>query len=267
MNGAEHRPPRAGPRRSAPDPARASLLIGVHSVDAALTRAPQQLHEITIAEECRNPRVRELEQRARDLGVRLRNESRAVLDRRSDGERHQDVIAEFTPVNLWGEKDLDRLLEELPAPPLVLVLDGVQDPHNLGACLRTADATGVGLVILSKDRSASLTPAARRAASGAAEVLPILFATNLARVLKQLKERGVWLAGATDQAEHSLYQQDLTGALALVLGSEGKGMRRLTAELCDYRVRIPMQGSVSSLNVSVATAVCLFEILRQRGGE
>jgi 23S rRNA (guanosine2251-2'-O)-methyltransferase len=266
VKGAEHRPSRAGPRRPVPDPARASLLIGVHSVDAALTRAPQQLHEITIAEECRNPRVRELEQRARDLGVRLRNESRAVLDRRSDGERHQDVIAEFTPVNLWGEKDLDRLLEELPAPPLVLVLDGVQDPHNLGACLRTADAAGVGLVILSKDRSASLTPAARRAASGAAEVLPILFATNLARVLKQLKERGVWLAGATDQAERSLYQQDLTGALALVLGSEAKGMRRLTEELCDYRLRIPMQGSVSSLNVSVATAVCLFEILRQRGG-
>ena len=247
-------------------PARSSLLIGVHSVDAALTRAPQQLQEIAIAEECRNARVRELEQRARELGVRVRTESRAVLDRRSDGERHQDVIAEFLPGNLWGEKDLDRLLEDLPAPPLVLVLDGVQDPHNLGACLRTADAAGAGLVILSKDRSASLTPAARRAASGAAETLPILFATNLARVLKQLKARGIWLAGTTDQAEQSLYGQDLSGPLALVLGGEGKGMRRLTAELCDYRLRIPMQGSVSSLNVSVATAVCLFEIVRQRAG-
>jgi 23S rRNA (guanosine2251-2'-O)-methyltransferase len=245
---------------------RGSLLIGVHSVEAALARAPRQVEGITVAEECRNPRVRELEQHARRLGIRVLEESRAVLDRRSEGERHQDVIAEFTAGNLWGERDLDRLLETLPAPPLVLVLDEVQDPHNLGACLRTADAAGVGLVILSKDRSAGLTPAARRAASGAAEVLPILVATNLARVLKQLKERGVWLAGTDDQAERSLYAMDLTGPLALVMGGEGKGMRRLTAELCDYRLRIPMQGSVSSLNVSVATAVCLFEIVRQRSG-
>jgi 23S rRNA (guanosine2251-2'-O)-methyltransferase len=243
---------------------RSSLLIGVHSVEAALARAPQQVQEIMVAEECRNPRVRELEQRAHRLGIRVLEESRAVLDRRSEGERHQDVIAEFTADNLWGERDVERLLDTLPAPPLLLVLDEVQDPHNLGACLRSADAAGVGLVILSKDRSAGLTPAARRAAAGAAEVLPILVATNLARVLKQLKERGVWLAGTADQAERSLYEMDLTGPLGLVVGGEGKGMRRLTAELCDYRLRIPMQGSVSSLNVSVATAVCLFEIVRQR---
>lgn len=243
----------------------AALLIGIHSVDAALTRAPRQLREITIAEECRNPRVRELEQRARGLGVGLRTAARAALDRRSEGQRHQDVIAEFAPANLWGEKDLDHLLAVLPPPPLILVLDGVQDPHNLGACLRTADAAGVGLVILSKDRSVGLTPVARRAASGAAEALPMLFATNLARVLKQLKSRGIWLAGTTGEAERSLYETDLTGPLALVVGSEGKGMRRLTTELCDYRVHIPMLGSVGSLNVSVATAVCLFEVLRQRG--
>ncbi len=152
-----------------------------------------------------------------------------------------------------------------PAIPLVLVLDGVQDPHNLGACLRTADAAGVGLVILPKDRSAPLTPVARRAASGAAEVLPILLVTNLARVLEApARSAGVWLAGTTDQADSDLYGTDLTGPLALVVGSEGQGMRRLTAELCDYRVRIPMAGTVSSLNVSVATAVCLFEIVRQR---
>jgi 23S rRNA (guanosine2251-2'-O)-methyltransferase len=233
-------------------------------VEAALDRAPQDVREILVAEESRNPRVRELEQRARGLGVRVLAESRAALDRRSEGERHQDVVAEFTAGNLWGERDLDRLLDTLPAPPLILALDEVQDPHNLGACLRTADAAGVGLVVLSRDRSAGLTPAVRRAASGAAEVLPIVVATNLARVLKQLKERGVWLAGTADQAEHSLYETDLTGPLALVMGGEGKGMRRLTAELCDYVVRIPMQGSVSSLNVSVATAVCLFEIVRQR---
>jgi 23S rRNA (guanosine2251-2'-O)-methyltransferase len=191
--------------------------------------------------------------------------SRAVLDRRSEGERHQDVIADFTPNNIYGEKDLERLLDAISGDPLILVLDGVQDPHNLGACLRTADAAGVALVVLPKDRSAPLTPVARRAASGAAEVLPILLVTNLARVLQHLKERGVWLAGTTDQADSDLYGTDLTGPLALVVGSEGQGMRRLTAELCDYRIRIPMAGTVSSLNVSVATAVCLFEILRQRG--
>jgi 23S rRNA (guanosine2251-2'-O)-methyltransferase len=215
--------------------------------------------------ESRNPRARALAKRARKQGVDVLSEPRAVLDRRCSGERHQDVIAEFAPANLWGEKDLDGLLDAIGGSPLVLVLDGVQDPHNLGACLRTADAAGVGLVILPKDRSAGLTPAARRAAAGAAEILPIVFVANLARVLRHLKEKGLWLAGTTDEADQSLYDADLGGPLALVVGSEGKGMRRLTAELCDYRLRIPMLGSVDSLNVSVATAVSLFEIVRQRG--
>jgi 23S rRNA (guanosine2251-2'-O)-methyltransferase len=244
--------------------ARGSLLSCFLAVDAALSRAPEQLDTVFVAEDSRNPRVRALEQQARQLGVRVVRESRAVLDRRSEGERHQDVIADFTPNNIYGEKDLERLLEAVTGDQLILVLDGVQDPHNLGACLRTADAAGVAMVILPKDRSAPLTPVARRAASGAAEVLPMLLVTNLARVLKHLKERGVWLAGATDQADSELYGTDLTGPLALVVGSEGQGMRRLTAELCDYRIRIPMAGSVSSLNVSVATAVCLYEIQRQR---
>ena len=149
----------------------------------------------------------------------------------------------------------------------MLVLDGVQDPHNLGACLRTAQAAGVNLVVLCKDRSAGLTPVARRAASGAAETLPILYATNLARVLRRLKEQGIWLAGTTDRAAQGLYEADLTGPLALVMGSEGQGMRRLTAELCDFELSIPMQGSVTSLNVSVATAVCLYESVRQRSSQ
>jgi 23S rRNA (guanosine2251-2'-O)-methyltransferase len=241
-----------------------SLLIGIHSVDSALTTARQQLRLVTIAQECRNPRVRELGERARAEGVRVVTESRAVLDRRSDDQRHQDIIAEYEAVNIGTEKDLDRVLESIDGTPLVLVLDGVQDPHNLGACLRTAEAAGVNLVVLPKDRSAGLTPVARRSASGAAEVLPILFATNLARVLRRLKEAGIWLAGTSDSAGQDLYQTDLSGPLGLVLGSEGKGMRRLTADLCDYHLQIPMQGSVGSLNVSVATAVCLFEIVRQR---
>jgi 23S rRNA (guanosine2251-2'-O)-methyltransferase len=248
-------------------PPRDSLLIGIHAVDAALSRAPQQVRAVILAADSHNNRARALERRARELGIRVAHEPRAALDRRCAGERHQDVIAEFTPANLHGEKDLDRLLDAIPGEPLILVLDGVQDPHNLGACLRSADAAGVGLVILPRDRSAPLTPVARRAASGAAEIMPIVMASNLARVLQRLKERGIWLAGTTDRAERDLYAVDLTGPLALVVGSEGQGMRRLTAELCDYRLRIPMSGSVSSLNVSVATAVCLFEIRRQRSSK
>ena len=243
---------------------RSSLLIGIHAVDGALSRVPKQVRLLIVAEDSRNARVRALEQRARSRGIAVRSESRAELDRRSGGERHQDVIAEFEADNVYGERDLDALLDGIAGDPLVLVLDGVQDPHNLGACLRTADAAGVDLVVLPKDRSAPLTPVARRAASGAAEVLPILLVSNLARVLRRLKERGLWLAGTTDQAESGLYETDLTGPLALIVGSEGQGMRRLTADLCDYRLRIPMAGSVSSLNVSVASAVCLYEILRQR---
>lgn len=242
-----------------------SLLIGIHSVDSALSNAPRSLAAVVIAAECANPRVQRLEAKAREMGITVRRENRALLDRRSEGERHQDVIAEFMPGNLYTEKDLEKLLQSTDGTPLILVLDGVQDPHNLGACLRSADAAGVDFVILPKDRSAGLTPVARRAASGAAETLPILVATNLARVLRRLKKEGIWLAGTTDRARESLYEPDLSGPLALVMGSEGSGMRRLTAELCDFELRIPMQGTVNSLNVSVAAAVCLFEIVRQRG--
>jgi 23S rRNA (guanosine2251-2'-O)-methyltransferase len=241
-----------------------SLLIGIHSVGSALAKAPRQLRLITIAEECRNPRVLELAALARESGVRVVTESRAVLDRRSAEQRHQDILAEFEATNVGTEKDLDRILDTVDGAPLVLVLDGVQDPQNLGACLRTAEAAGVDLVILPKDGSAGLTPVARRAASGAAEVLPILLVTNLARVLRQLKQRGIWLAGTTDAAGTGLYETELKGPLGLVMGSEGKGMRRLTSELCDYHIRIPMHGTVSSLNVSVSTGICLYEIVRQR---
>jgi 23S rRNA (guanosine2251-2'-O)-methyltransferase len=243
---------------------RDSMLIGIHSVDSALSRVPGQLRSITIAQECRNPRVLELGDRARAAGIDVLTEARTVIDRRCDEQRHQDVIADFEAANIGTEKDLERILDARDSSPLLLILDGVQDPHNFGACLRTAEAAGVDLVILPKDRSASLTPVARRSASGAAEVLPILFVTNLARVLRQLKDRGIWLAGTADSSGQELYQADLSGPLGLVMGSEGKGMRRLTAELCDFHLRIPMQGSVSSLNVSVATGVCLYEAIRQR---
>ena len=174
------------------------------------------------------------------------------------------VVAEFEPANLHGEKELDRLLDAIAGMPLVLVLDGVQDPHNLGACLRSADAAGVGLVILPRDGSSGLTPVARRAAAGAAEVMPILLATNLARVLRRLKDRGLWLAGTTDRSEQDLYQADLGGPLVLVMGREETGLGKGIANRCDRLVSLPMAGSVSSLNVSVATGICLYEVVRQR---
>lgn len=241
-----------------------ALLVGIHPAASALERAPEQVRLLIVAAEARNRRVQELESRARALGIAVETHPRSELDRLSDGQRHQDVMARFEAANLLSEKDLDRVLDELEGEPLVLVLDGVQDPHNLGACLRTADAAGVGLVVYPKDGTAGLTPVARRSAAGAAEILPVIEATNLARVLRRLKERGIWLAGTSDAADRDIHETDLGGPLALVMGSEGKGMRRLTAELCDYLVRIPMQGTVSSLNVSVATGVCLFEINRQR---
>jgi len=242
----------------------ANLLIGIHSVASALSHSPGQIKVIMVAEECHNPRVKKLLQQAEKRGIQVVTQPRALLERRSDGHRHQDVIAEFSADNTWVEKDLEQLLDAIEGPALLLVLDGVQDPHNLGACLRTAEAAGVHLVILPRNRSAGLTPVARRSASGAAEVMPLLFATNLARVLRHLKQKGVWLLGTSEQAKQNLYDADLSGPMALVMGSEGKGMRRLTSELCDFLVRIPMHGSVSSLNVSVATGVCLFEMTRQR---
>jgi 23S rRNA (guanosine2251-2'-O)-methyltransferase len=243
------------------------LLIGIHPVAAALNSSPDLVGRLMIAQEAGNPRVLELEQQARELGIKVEHHPRVFLDKRSDGARHQDVLADFTANNLRAERDLDGLLAAIAGPPLILVLDGVQDPHNLGACLRTADAAGAHMVIMPKDRSAALTPAARRAASGAAEVITIVSVANLARVLRRLKDQGVWLTAATDQAETSLYATDLTGPMAMVMGSEGQGVRRLTGELCDYHVRIPMLGTVSSLNVSVATAICLYEIVRQRNAQ
>ena len=239
------------------------LLAGIHPVAAALAAAPQRIRLLWIAEECRNPRVRELERSARAHGIAAEHHPRSALDRHSRS-RHQDVIAWFEGGNAYCEADIPALLEAIEGPPLLLVLDGVQDPHNLGACLRSAAAAGVHFVVLPRDRAAGITPVVRRAAAGAAETLGIVTVTNLARVLRALKEAGVWLVGTSDAAERSLYATDLRGPLALVAGGEGQGLRRLTAELCDYLVAIPMAGAVSSLNVSVATGVCLFEAVRQR---
>jgi len=244
--------------------AQTQTLIGFHAVSSALKGAAGDIEWLRVAANSRNKRLLEIESRASGAGIKIIRCSPGELDRLAGQQRHQGVIAGFRGTNVVTEGQLETLLEAITGTPLILVLDGVQDPHNLGACLRTAEAAGVHLVILCKDRSAGLTTVARRAASGAAEVLPIVQATNLARVLRALKQRGVWLAGTSDAAGDTLYTTDLSGPLALVVGSEGSGLRRLTAELCDYLICIPMAGQVESLNVSVATGVCLYEINRQR---
>ena len=240
------------------------LLIGIHAVRSALKSAPGDIEWLRMAVDSKNKRLLDIESRAHGSGIKVIKTKLNELDKMSAQQRHQGVIAGFKASNLATEGQLDHFLDAIETTPLVLVLDGVQDPHNLGACLRTADAAGVNLVVICKDQSVGITPVVRRAASGAAETMPVVQATNLARVLRALKQRGIWLAGTSDEATGDLYSTDLTGPLALVMGSEGGGMRRLTRELCDYLVIIPMAGQVESLNVSVATGICLYEINRQR---
>jgi 23S rRNA (guanosine2251-2'-O)-methyltransferase len=240
------------------------LLIGIHAVSSALKAAAGDVEWVRIAADSKNKRLVELESRAHGSGIEVIKTKASELDRLSDQQRHQGVVASFKGSNIAAEGRLEAVLDSIDDIPLILVLDGVQDPHNLGACLRTADAAGVHLVVICKDRSVGITPVVRRAASGAAETLTVIQATNLARVLRTLKKRGIWLAGTSDEADDSLYSTDLKGPLALVMGNEGSGLRRLTSELCDYLISIPMAGQVESLNVSVATGVCLYEINRQR---
>jgi len=242
----------------------APVAYGIHSVRVLLLRHPQRVRRVMVAggrEAGRLAEVRALAQRA---GVQLSTVEEAQLDKLAAGERHQGVVAELLPRAGDPETQLEEALEAAGAAPLLLVLDGVQDPHNLGACLRSADAAGVAAVLVPRDRAAGLTPVVRKVAAGAAETVPLVAVVNLARTLRELKERGVWLVGTDDSAEKTLYDADLKGPVALVLGSEGEGMRRLTRECCDQLVAIPMAGAVESLNVSVAAGVALFEAVRQR---
>ncbi len=204
---------------------------------------------------------------AQDKGVHCCSVSRDEFDRLLKGQgdaAHQGVLVKIKVDRISNESDLDDMLEELSPHDLFLVLDGVTDPHNLGACLRSANAAGVKAVIVPKDKSAPLNPAARKVACGAADITPLIRVTNLARTIKHMQSYGVWFVGTAGEAEHTLHETSLTGPLAIVMGAEEKGMRRLTREGCDALVKIPMYGEVSSLNVSVATGVCLFEAVRQR---
>jgi len=237
---------------------------GIHSVRVMLTRSPQRIRRLLLASAREDARLAEIRALAQRAGVQVAPADVATLDKLADGGRHQGVVAELQAQAGDPETQLEQALEGAGASPLLLVLDGVQDPHNLGACLRSADAAGVAAVIAPRDRAAGLTPVARKVAAGAAESVPFVSVVNLARTLRDLKERGVWLVGTADDAGQTLYDVDLTGPTAIVLGSEGEGMRRLTRETCDQLVSIPMAGAVESLNVSVATGVVLYEAVRQR---
>jgi len=241
-------------------------IYGVHAVEALLRHHPKRVKQIWLAESRNDPRVQTLIELANENRVQIGQAERREMDAWVEGV-HQGVVADVSPSQVWGEAMLDELLDRTEGAPLLLVLDGVTDPHNLGACLRSADAAGALAVIVPKDKSATLTPVVRKVACGAAEVIPLVAVTNLARTLEKLQQRGLWVVGTAGEAEVSIYDQDLTGPTILIMGAEGKGMRRLTREHCDYLVNLPMAGSVSSLNVSVATGVCLFEAQRQRGAK
>ncbi len=241
------------------------IIFGIHAVEALLERDPQRFQEVYILKGRDDRRLQPLVATLEAQGVVVKVATRQWLDNQADGAVHQGILAKVKPGRHYQEGDLPDLLEKLEQP-FLLILDGVTDPHNLGACLRSADAAGVHAVIVPKDRSASLNATAKKVACGAAETVPLIRVTNLARTMRLLQEYHVWIVGTAGEADHNLYQSKMTGPMALVMGAEGEGMRRLTREHCDELISIPMAGSVSSLNVSVATGICLFEAVRQRQG-
>ncbi|GHC22802.1 23S rRNA (guanosine(2251)-2'-O)-methyltransferase RlmB [Aidingimonas halophila] len=252
-------------RRPSRPPDGLDAVYGVHAVHALLERE-QAPRELWVQEGSAAKRLDELVEQARTQGAHVVRHSRETLDELARGVAHQGIIAFCSPLVPENESYLWQRLDEWTAasPPLLLILDGVTDVHNFGACLRSADAAGVHGVIVPKDKAAPLNATVRKVACGAAEAVTVYRVTNLARAMERLKNAGVWITGTAGDASASLYDVDYTGPVALVMGAEGKGMRRLTREACDNLVRLPMAGSVSSLNVSVATGVCLFEALRQR---
>lgn len=242
----------------------AEWITGIHAVAEVLKRRPEAVQRLLVVEQRNDIRSTELIETAQSASVNIDLvNKKQLLENCPDA--HQGVAALVSQnTAVLTEKALISLVENLERPPLLLVLDGVTDPHNLGACLRTADASGVDAVIVPKDKSASINNTVRKVASGAAETVSLVTVTNLSRCLAALKEAGIWLVGTDDAADTDIYSQDLTGPIALIMGSEGVGLRRLTRESCDFLVSIPMAGSLSSLNVSVATGVALFEAVRQR---
>ena len=238
------------------------IVFGFHAVTVLLRQRPESVLELHAGAERTDGRMRDLLKLAEQKKVRVMAATSERLDGLTGHARHQGVAARVAEVK--RSNSLDDTLDAVVGPPLLLVLDGIQDPHNLGACLRVADAAGVSAVVAPKDRAVGLTATASKVASGAAETVPYFAVTNLARTLRELKERGIWIVGTDEGARDDLFTADFPDAVAWVLGSEGEGMRRLTREHCDFLVRIPMQGIVESLNVSVAAGIVLFESVRRR---
>ena len=241
-----------------------TIIYGIHAVEHFLKRYPERVLQIMAAGDRQDRRLSSITDEAKRMGLVPQTVSRETLDRHSGNGAHQGVLAVIRPRPPGNEDDLEVLLDQLSEPPFLLVLDGLQDPHNLGACMRTADATGVHAVIAPRNRAVGLSPAVRKVASGASESVPFIQVTNLARTLRRLAERGLMRVGAEGEAATSLFDADLSGGLAVVLGAEGGGLRRLTREHCDLLVSLPMRGVVESLNVSVATGVFLYTALAQR---
>ncbi|OCG43786.1 23S rRNA (guanosine(2251)-2'-O)-methyltransferase RlmB [Gilliamella sp. Choc5-1] len=244
-------------------------VYGLHAIEALLARSPERIIEVFIIKGREDKRLLAVVRQLEQLGLPVKIANRQWLDEKSKNGVHQGILAMVTPNRGYQENDIPLLMEQQPNP-VILILDGVTDPHNLGACIRTADAAGVDFIIVPKDRSAPLNSTAQKVACGAAESVPVVRVTNLARTMRMLQdEYQVWIVGTAGEADKTLYQTDFyktstQTTLALVMGAEGEGMRRLTKEHCDELVSIPMAGIVSSLNVSVATGVCLFEIVRQK---
>ena len=241
------------------------VVFGIHAVQALLERDPQRFQQVWILKGRDDRRLQPLIAALEAQGIVVQVATRQWLDSKVEGAVHQGIVAQVKPGKHYQEGDLPDLLASIESP-LLLILDGVTDPHNLGACLRSADAAGVHAVIVPKDRSAQLNATAKKVASGAAENVPLIRVTNLARTMRLLQEYHVWIIGTAGEATHEVWESKMTGPLALVMGAEGEGMRRLTREHCDDLIKLPMAGSVSSLNVSVATGICLFEAVRQRRG-
>jgi len=239
-------------------------IYGLNSVLAVLNHSPERVLALTLDPARKDDRIQNVRHLARELGIAVQSMDSRGFEKQLGDVNHQGVMAQVKQANALNENSLFEQLDALSSTPLLLCLDGVQDPHNLGACLRTADAAGVHAVIAPKDRACSLTATVSKVASGAAEVVPFYAVTNLARCLREIQQQGIWCIGLAGEAESSYYDQKLTGPLAIVIGAEGKGLRRLTRETCDELTRIPMLGSVSSLNVSVTAGVALFEAVRQR---
>lgn len=242
-----------------------SWIVGINPVEGALSHDIERVRELLVEQGQRNARVQELAERARARHIPVHHRPRAELDTLAGEARHQGVAALYEPPPMTHENALAVLLARDGMDTLLLVLDGVTDPHNLGACLRSAAAAKVTAVIVPKDRAVGLTPVVRRASAGGADRVPLIAVINLARTLREIKAAGVWITGLAGDTDTTIYGVDFRGPAALVLGSEGEGMRRLTRELCDFVAKIPMPGAMESLNVSVATGVVLFEALRQRG--